>query len=103
LIVTKESHVMSQVAVAQPKPVSTFRKVAAGFLDFIFIMFTAGYVIAYFTGGLTENGFQLNGAPAFAVFATIKVSGRHGLAAPSGGAITSARPRRICAEMSGAA
>jgi len=63
---------MSDAAViAQPKPVPTWRKVVANILDFFSIMFIGGYAIAYATGGLTPDGFQLNGGPAFALFGTI--------------------------------
>jgi hypothetical protein len=53
------------------KPVSTWRKVFAAILDFIFIMAAAGYLIGYLTGGLTENGFKLDGGPALILFAVI--------------------------------
>jgi hypothetical protein len=62
---------MSQPAVSQPKPVSTIRKVFAAILDFIFVMAIAGYAIAYMTGNLTEEGFNLKGGPAFILFAII--------------------------------
>jgi hypothetical protein len=62
---------MSQPAVSQPKPVSTMRKVFAAILDFIFVMAIAGYAIAYMTGNLTEEGFNLKGGPAFILFAII--------------------------------
>ena len=47
------------------KPVSTWRKVGAAILDFITIMLVAGYGIAYLTGNITEEGFKLEGGPAF--------------------------------------
>jgi uncharacterized membrane protein YoaK (UPF0700 family) len=53
------------------KPVSTWRKVLAGILDFFTIFFVAGYVIGYATGNLTEDGFELTGGPAFLFFATV--------------------------------
>lgn len=62
---------MSQPAVSQPKPVSTMRKVFAAILDFIFVMAIAGYAIAYMTGNLTEEGFNLKSGPAFILFAII--------------------------------
>jgi hypothetical protein len=62
---------MSQTAVSQPKQVSTWRKVVAAILDFIFVMFIGGYAIGYMTGNLTEEGFSLNGGPAFILFAVI--------------------------------
>ena len=61
---------MSQEA-TQPKPARTWRKVLAAIFDFFTILFAAGYGVAYFSGGLTENGFQLNGGPAFLAFAII--------------------------------
>jgi len=56
---------------SQPKTVSTWRKVVAAILDFIFVMFAAGYAIGYMTGNLTAEGFKLEGAPAFILFAII--------------------------------
>jgi hypothetical protein len=52
-------------------PVAAWRKVVAAVLDFVFIFFIAGYVVGYLTGNLTSNGFELKGAPALVVFATI--------------------------------
>jgi len=62
---------MSQSATVQPKPVSTWRKVVAAILDFIFVMFIVGYGIGYMTGNVTDEGFSLQGAPAFIAFAII--------------------------------
>ena len=63
---------MSQPAPSEPrKPAGTWRKVFAAILDFIFIFFIGGYVIGYFTGDLTNEGFKLNGMPAFVLFAVI--------------------------------
>jgi hypothetical protein len=53
------------------KPVSTWRKVFAAIFDFFFIMFAGGYVIAYLTGGLKGDGFNLQGGPALVLFAVI--------------------------------
>lgn len=53
------------------KPVSTWRKVLAAILDFLTIFFVGGFVIGKFTGGLTDNGFKLEGAPALILFAVI--------------------------------
>jgi RDD family len=55
---------------ATPKPVSTWRKVFAAILDFIFIFAISGYVVASITGNTTEQGFD-KGGPAFIVFAII--------------------------------
>ena len=65
---------MSQPVVSEPnapKPVATWRKVVAAILDFIFVFAIAGYVIGYMTGGLTEGGFNLQGGPAFILFAVV--------------------------------
>ena len=62
---------MSQSATVQPKQVSTWRKVVAAILDFLFVMFIGGYAIGYMTGNLTDEGFSLNGAPALILFAII--------------------------------
>lgn len=62
---------MSQPPVSQPKAVSTWRKIFAAILDFVFVLLIAGYTIAYFTGNTTEYGFRLKGAPAFILFAII--------------------------------
>jgi hypothetical protein len=53
------------------KPVSAWRKVFAAILDFFMVLIVGGYVIASLTGGVTTGGFELNGAPAFALFALI--------------------------------
>jgi len=53
------------------KSVSTGRKVLAGILDFIFVFAVAGYGIARITGQVGEEGFELNGAPAFILFAIV--------------------------------
>ena len=60
---------MTEVSTA--KPVATWRKVVAAILDFIFIVFLAGYGIGYLTGGLNEGGFELKGGPAFILFAVV--------------------------------
>jgi hypothetical protein len=62
---------MSQSAASSPKPVSTWKKVVAAILDFLFVMFVGGYAIGYLTGNLTDEGFSLNGGPAFILFALI--------------------------------
>lgn len=62
---------MSEPAASTPKPVSTWRKVFAAILDFLFIFVIGGYVIAQFAGGTTEEGFSLSGAPAFLLFAIV--------------------------------
>ena len=57
--------------VAAAKPVSTWRKVFATILDFLFIFFIAGNAVATMTGNTTDEGFDLKGGPAFIVFAII--------------------------------
>ncbi len=62
---------MSQSAVSQPKQISTWRKVFAAILDFIFVFAIAGYAIAQFTGNTTDEGFELKGGPALLLFAIV--------------------------------
>ncbi len=62
---------MSQGDVTQAKPVSTARKVFAAIFDFLFIFIVAGYLVARLTGGVTEEGFELKGGPAFALFGIV--------------------------------
>lgn len=61
----------SPVQPAAPKPVSTWRKVVAAILDFIFVFGVVGYVIARVTGNTTEEGFDLKGGPALLLFAIV--------------------------------
>ncbi len=61
----------SPVQPAAPKPVSTWRKVFAAILDFIFIFGIAGYAIGHFTGNTTDEGFDLKGGPALLLFAIV--------------------------------
>ena len=42
-------------------------------LHFIFVFTIAGYAIAYVTGNLTKDGFNLQGSPAFLLFAAIAI------------------------------
>ena len=55
------------------KPVATWRKVLAAVLDFIFAFVIAGFAVAYLTGNLTKDGFDLNGGPALIVFGAIAI------------------------------
>lgn len=70
-------HPISDPSVGEPtgtpprKPTGTARKVFAAILDFIFIFWVAGLAIGYFSGGLTKDGFSLNGGPALLSFAVI--------------------------------
>lgn len=52
---------------------ATWRKVLAAILDFLMVFFVGGYVIGYLTGGMTPEGFKLEGAPAILLFALIVV------------------------------
>ncbi|KGM33927.1 hypothetical protein [Inquilinus limosus] len=49
----------------------TWRVVIAYILDVFTVFFGFGFLIGWLTGGLTGNGFQLNGLPAFVMFALI--------------------------------
>lgn len=62
---------MPQPPASQPKLVSTWRKVFAGILDFVFVLLIGGDAIAYFTGNITESGFDLKGGAAFILSAII--------------------------------
>ncbi len=50
---------------------STWRIVLAAILDFFTAFWIFGYLVASVSGGRTENGFSLQGMPAFLVFALI--------------------------------
>lgn len=50
---------------------STWKVVTAAILDFLLVFLGGGYIIAKLTGGVTENGFELSGAPTFALFALV--------------------------------
>ena len=50
---------------------ATWRKVLAAILDFLMVFFVGGYAIGYLTGGMTPEGFKLEGAPAIVLFALI--------------------------------
>ena len=53
------------------KPVATWRIILAFFLDLITAFAVFGWLVAKFSGGLTETGFQLDGIPALVSFALI--------------------------------
>ena len=53
------------------KQPATWRIITAAILNFFTAFFVIGYIIAWFTGGITNNGFQLNGWPALLSFALI--------------------------------
>jgi hypothetical protein len=50
---------------------ATWRVVLAAILDFAMAFGVLGSLVARFTGGLTPNGFQLNGWPALLLFVLI--------------------------------
>ncbi|MBO9098375.1 MULTISPECIES: RDD family protein [unclassified Rhizobium] len=54
-----------------PRNPSTWRRVLALILDLITAFFGLGYLVALLTGGMTEDGFQLNGWPAMLLFALV--------------------------------
>ncbi len=56
---------------AEENFVSTWRIILAFILDFITAFVVFGFLVAFLTGGLTENGFQLSGFPAVLLFAAI--------------------------------
>lgn len=51
--------------------VPTWRIVLAFILDLITAFLVFGFLVAFLTGGLTDDGFQLSGFPAFLLFAVI--------------------------------
>ncbi|MFK7836263.1 MAG: hypothetical protein AB8B60_08590 [Sulfitobacter sp.] len=53
------------------KKTARWRIILAAFLDFITAFFVLGFAVASLTGGMTDNGFRLNGAPALLLFALI--------------------------------
>ena len=53
--------------------VATWHKVLAAILDFLMVFFVGGYAIGHLTGGMTPEGFKLEGAPAIVLFALIVV------------------------------
>ena len=55
------------------QPAATWRKVLAGILDFFTVFFVLGYTIAQLTGGVTDEGFKLQGMPALVLFALIAI------------------------------
>lgn len=50
---------------------ATWRIILAAVLDFFTAFFVLGYLVARFTGNLTESGFSLSGGPAWLLFALI--------------------------------
>ena len=62
---------MSQSVVPQERHIPTRRKVVAFILDLVFSFAIFGYVIAKFTGGTTDQGFDLQGGPAMLLFGLV--------------------------------
>jgi hypothetical protein len=61
---------MSEVPQTTKGP-APWRIVLAAILDFITAFFGLGYIVAWATGGLTANGFNLTGGPALLAIALI--------------------------------
>ncbi len=53
--------------------VATWRKILAGIFDFLTVFFIGGYVIGKLTGNLTDDGFKLEGLPAFLLFSLVAI------------------------------
>jgi uncharacterized RDD family membrane protein YckC len=49
----------------------TWKKVLAFIVDLLVSFLVLGYLVAAMTGGLTSDGFSLEGGPAFLVFALV--------------------------------
>lgn len=50
---------------------ATWRIVLAFLLDFVTAFFVFGFLVAKLSGGMTPDGFQLQGAAALALFALV--------------------------------
>lgn len=50
---------------------ASWRIILAFLLDFFTAFVVLGFAVASVTGGRTEEGFQLNGLPAFILFALV--------------------------------
>jgi hypothetical protein len=48
-----------------------WKRVTAVILDIVTVYWGVGYLIAWYTGALTESGFDLKGGPVFIMFAVI--------------------------------
>ena len=59
---------MTETATPSSQP-ATWRIVLAFILDFFTAFWVFGFLVAIVFGGRTEDGFQLNGMPAFLSFA----------------------------------
>ncbi|HYZ61503.1 MAG TPA: hypothetical protein VE650_03545 [Acetobacteraceae bacterium] len=51
--------------------VPIWRRVVSSILDGLTAFFVFGYLVARFSGGLTEDGFSLEGGPALLLFALV--------------------------------
>ncbi len=56
---------------AEENYVASWRIILSAILDFFTAFFVFGWIVASLTGGLTENGFSLNGLPALLVLLLI--------------------------------
>ena len=54
-----------------PRNVASWRIILAFILDLVTAFFVFGYLVGKLFGGLTDNGFQLEGWPALLMFALI--------------------------------
>ncbi|MDH3262392.1 MAG: hypothetical protein OEM24_00170 [Paracoccaceae bacterium] len=54
-----------------PERPPTWKAVVAAILDFLFVFLAGGYVVGALTGGLTDEGFSLQGLPALLLLALI--------------------------------
>jgi hypothetical protein len=52
-------------------PAPVWKRGLAATLDFFTAFFLSGWVIGHFTGNTTDKGFNLNGGPAFLLFAVV--------------------------------
>lgn len=50
---------------------ANWRIILAFILDLFSSFFVLGYIVGYLSGGLTPDGFQLNGLPAVILFALV--------------------------------
>jgi hypothetical protein len=62
---------MTDIPPTPLKKPATWKLILAGILDFITAFFGFGFLVAWLTGGLTANGFNLTGAPALVCFLLI--------------------------------
>lgn len=59
------------MAEQERKQVASWRIIVAFLIDLVASFAIFGYAIAWLTGGLTAQGFSLQGAPALLVFAAV--------------------------------